>query len=136
MGDPARGLVGSEANGEIEGQHHLQLDLLCALRRAVESGAGGAELAEIADTLTAFSKMHFASEELLMRLNAYDGYEGHCEAHARAIERMDALCGRARDGTARWTVAEVEAVEHAILMHIETGDRAFADFLAGRGSMV
>lgn len=131
MRDPAAGLPGTEAAGEIEGQHHLQLDLLQALRRAVETGAAGERPAEIAATLLTFTKTHFASEELLMRLHAYDGYAAHCAAHAHAIERMEALCARAAGEEGGLNRHSLVQLEQWITLHIETSDRAFAEFLAG-----
>jgi hemerythrin len=133
MNDFAAGPLDAEACGEIEGQHHLQLDLLQALRRAVETAADGERLAEIAETLLAFTKMHFASEELLMRLNTYDGYAAHAHAHAQAIERMEEMCKRAQSGEDAWTRRSLVQLEQWLTLHIETSDRAFAEFLTTAG---
>ncbi len=132
MSELATGAIGVEATAEIEGQHHLQLDLLRGLRRVIESGSSTERIVEIADTLIAFTKMHFASEELMMRLSAYDGYEAHCEAHAHAIERIDDLCETVRDREAVWNRHDLIAIEQWITLHIETSDHAFALYLAGR----
>lgn len=133
MREFAAGPLDAEACGEIEGQHHLQLELLQALRHAVETAAEGERLAEIAETLLAFTKMHFASEELLMRLNTYDGYAAHANAHALAIDRMEEVCERAQRGEEAWTRRSLVQLEQWITLHIETSDRALAEFLTTAG---
>lgn len=133
MRDVAAGALDAETGDGIEGQHHLQLELLQALRRAVETAADGERLAEIAETLLAFTKMHFASEELLMRLNTYDDFAAHSNAHALAIERMEEMCVRAQSGKDAWTRRSLVQLEQWITLHIETSDRALAEFLTSAG---
>ncbi len=130
MSEPAPGPIGAEAPEEIDSQHHQQLNLVRMLRRAVEAGAEAERLAEIADALLSFTKMHFASEELLMRLDAYDGYEAHAAAHAQTIERIEAVCARAEGSTAAWNRHDLVAIEQTITLHIATSDYAFAEHLA------
>jgi hemerythrin len=52
----------------IDGEHHVQLELLGALRNGLLAPSDRAEIDEILDRLVDYTKVHFASEQLLMRL--------------------------------------------------------------------
>ena len=56
---------------QIDGEHRVQLGLLSAVRNAVAEGRGETEVNEILEQLVDYTKVHFMSEELLMRLHAY-----------------------------------------------------------------
>jgi hemerythrin len=115
---------GEAGRSEMEAEHQVQVSLLYALREAAT--ANETENArELLERLTEYSKVHFASEQLLMRLYQYDGYGGHVAEHEQMIEALEAL----RDGhdAERW----IDALDASLVRHIRGADRALGHYLAG-----
>jgi hemerythrin-like metal-binding protein len=75
----------------LDGEHQMQLELLTAFRRAVGDGQGHAAIDEILDRLVDYTKVHFSSEQLLMRLYQYPRYQEHVDDHERTIECLEDL---------------------------------------------
>lgn len=131
----ARPGPGDAGRGEMDAEHQVQVSLLYALRQAVSAGqADNAQ--ELLERLTAYSKMHFASEQLLMRLYQYDGYAGHVAEHEQMIEALEGLSAapgeRAGEAAAvgRW----IDALDASLVRHIRGADRALGHYLAALGS--
>jgi hemerythrin len=115
---------GEAGRSEMEGEHQVQVSLLYALRAAAI--ANETENArELLERLTEYSKIHFASEQLLMRLYHYDGYGGHVAEHEEMIETLEALRGGPQ--TDRW----IDALDASLVRHIRGADRALGHYLAG-----
>ncbi|HRK96638.1 MAG TPA: hemerythrin family protein [Rhodospirillales bacterium] len=123
---------GEAGRGEMEAEHQVQVSLLYALRQAVSAGqADNAQ--ELLERLTAYSKMHFASEQLLMRLYQYDGYAGHVAEHEQMIEALEGLSAAEAEEAAavgRW----IDALDASLVRHIRSADRALGHYLAALGS--
>jgi hemerythrin len=115
-------------------EHHVQLELLHALQEAVARGdedrsTSGSILRQLLD----YSEAHFLSEQLLMRLYAYPGYEEHVQEH-------DQLVGALRELSVAWSEGEGESagpllaqVEDWLLSHMSTTDEALQGYLAENG---
>ena len=119
---------GEAGRGEMEAEHQVQVSLVYALRQAVSAGQEE-NAREILERLTAYSKMHFASEQLLMRLYQYDDYAGHVAEHEQMIEALESLDGEkdGQEGFGRW----IDALDASIVRHIRGADRALGRYLAG-----
>ena len=68
----------------IDGEHHVQLELLGALRSVLTAGEERGRIDEILEQLVDYTKVHFASEQLLMRLYNYPHIQQHQADHGRA----------------------------------------------------
>lgn len=123
------------AGADVESEHEVQIALLSAFVNAVAEGRPREEQGEILDRLLDYSKLHFLSEELLMRFYSYGGYEAHVREHEQTVERIEALLRnrRTRDGGADedgLSRADAESLRRTIGAHIREADRALAEFLA------
>jgi hemerythrin len=135
-----RGLVqgsGSEEGlltgyGGLDGEHQMQLELLTAFRRAVEDSQERAALDEILDELVDYTKVHFSSEQLLMRLYQYPSYQEHVDDHERTIERLEDL-RRAQLAGKAMALEAADELSEWIFAHIRSADRALGHFLARLG---
>ena len=123
-------VTGSEP---MDGEHRLQVGLLGALGDAVAAGRPADAVDEVFDRLLEFTKVHFASEELLMRLYAYDGYAAHVLEHEAALERIEDIRDQYRTGKTDLTLAMVEALGRWIATHTRRADRTLATFLGDAG---
>jgi hemerythrin len=121
---------GEAGRGEMDAEHHVQVSLLYALRQAAIAGETD-NARELLERLTAYSKVHFASEQLLMRLYQYDGYDGHVAEHEQMIEVLENLDGD-RDGAAA-IGRSIDALDASLVSHIRGADRALGHYLSGVG---
>lgn len=58
-------------------EHQGQIDLLLAVEMGLRGAAGKAQLHTLLDRLIEFSNIHFMSEQVLMREQAYPGLPAH-----------------------------------------------------------
>lgn len=111
---------------QLFGEHQMQVSLLKALRDAVERGDAAADVDAILDQLADFSRVHFSSEQLLMRLYGYPEYARHLEEHERALAKLDDLRDRLRSGDATGARACLETFGGWLIDHIHHTDGALA----------
>jgi methyl-accepting chemotaxis protein/hemerythrin len=118
---------------EVDVEHQLQVQLLEALRGAVAGGRDRAVLSSLLQQLEDVSNVHFLSEELLMRLHAWERYEPHTEEHRRLLEELGGLRTRFERGGDEPLGVLLDQLQAWLTGHIRGADRAFADYLARGG---
>lgn len=114
----------ADAQG-VKREHQVQIRLLQALAAAV---AGGDGVALIVSQLSDFSRAHFLSEELLMRLYDYPDYDTHVLDHERMIEWIDEL--QAREGDSSAMSHAIQELSALFMRHIGSCDTSLHDFLS------
>ena len=116
---------------EMDREHGAQLRILQAIREALaQSELGLAK--KLMDELDDYTNTHFLLEETLMIQRAYPGYSAHRLEHDRLIGELRKL---GSDSGLRGTekgVSHAKAIERWLVRHIQTFDRAFADYINGR----
>lgn len=118
---------------EMDVEHQLQFKLVEALRHAVRDRKDRAVLAELLQQLEDASKVHFMSEEVLMRLHAWERYDPHTAEHGRLLEELRALRVLFERGSDRTLAGSLEQLQTWLVAHIRGMDRAFADYVARGG---
>lgn len=116
---------------EVDREHSLQLDLLDRFGTQLRAGADREALAGTLDQLVDFTKMHFASEEALMRLYGYERFAAHVAQHEETVERIDSLRQASETGAEDLTAETLAHLRHWLVEHIRHADRAFGRFLIG-----
>lgn len=114
----------------IDNEHRVQLGMLKALCDAVEEGEPAAKIHEILNQLTAYSELHFTSEELLMRLYAYPDYDDHVLDHASMTERLNQIMRRYAAGQESMALQTANEMREFLLGHINSRDEALTEYLA------
>jgi hemerythrin len=117
----------------LDDEHHMQIELLEAFRRAAMLPPDRHAVDEILDRLIDYTKIHFTSEQLLMRLYQYPGYQDHMDDHDQTIERIQALREAYLDGNQGLTLQTADALAEGLRTHIRTADRALGRFLVRLG---
>jgi hemerythrin len=117
----------------LDGEHRFQLELLTALARALEDGRGDEAIDEILDPLIEYTKVHFSSEELLMRLYQYPRYQEHVDDHERIVERLEDLRRAPLAGGEASARSAADQPSDWISAHIRGADRALGHFLVRLG---
>ncbi len=118
-----------QATHVMQAEHDVQIKLLSAFGDAVTRQQSAEELAEILKQLMDYTSVHFLSEQLLMRMYAYPGYEQHEQRHTYFMERIGTLQESLADGDRDRMLTTVQNLRDGILGHIEQDDAALADYL-------
>lgn len=119
----------TNSNAETDREHEIQLGLLRALCKAAGENRDADTVAGILDQLISYSEVHFASEELLMRLKSYDDYEDHVEDHAQMMDTLRSIAASHAEGDPALIAGRAAEMLDFIGRHIATRDRRFADYV-------
>ena len=116
----------------MDREHSVQLGLLNDLKAAVRSGADDSVVYALLNELVEHTNLHFLSEQLLMRLHAYEAYESHFLEHERLLVEVQNLKHNLTTGTATDKHSLIEALRSWLLVHIQTADKTLAEYLSRR----
>lgn len=116
--------------GSMDLEHARQLSLLNDLKAAVRGGADNSLVYALLNDLVEHTNLHFLSEQLAMKLNAYEAYESHFLEHERLTLEVENLKQSLATGTAMDKHRLIEALRSWLVIHIQTADRALAEFLS------
>lgn len=117
---------------EIDAEHELQIGLV----RTLEGRLGRAsreEAGRLLDQLLDYSRVHFAAEELMMRLHAYPGHGEHEAEHGKLLEQLEEIRKAWAAGQVLPTKELVTALRHWLAEHVQTFDRGLALYLRNLG---
>jgi hemerythrin len=127
---------GSEEIGvgvqEIDTEHDLLLGLVRALEKSVDA-APRPQVEALLQQLSEFTRVHFATEEIMMRLYAYPEFALHQLEHARLVEQIDQVRGEFAQGHIQPTRAFSAALRHWFTDHVRNHDVALARFVRETG---
>ena len=113
----------------VDNEHRIQLGMLQALCDAVEAGEPAEKIHEILEQLTAYSELHFMSEELLMRMYSYPDYDDHVLDHETMTERLKQIMQRYSEGDDSMALQTANEMQEFLVGHIKSRDQALSDFL-------
>jgi len=113
-------------NAMMDGEHRIQLELIAALCAAVDARAANEEIGVILERLLDFSKAHFLSEELLMRLDSHEDFDDHVADHAEMLDALVAMRDTHRVGGAALLPGHAGKLLAFLVRHIETRDARYA----------
>ena len=126
MTEPQRAVATSPVGlSDVEAEHAMQYKLLAEAERLL--GDGNLENArEVVRQLQHYSEAHFGSEQVLMRLHSYPGYQAHVREHGELLAILDALSRGIDETTAS---SSAGAIRRWLTAHIHHADQAFLDHL-------
>ncbi|WP_455206949.1 bacteriohemerythrin [Kaarinaea lacus] len=129
MGEPTSQPADGHDASNIDNEHRVQLGMLKALCDAVTEGQPASKIHEILNQLTAYSELHFTSEELLMRMYSYPDYDDHVLDHEAMTERLNQILQRYAAGQDRVALQTANEVRDFLLGHINSRDLALSEYL-------
>ena len=124
----------SYGNASMEREHAGQLNLLNDLKAAVRGGAPDTLVYTLLNELVEHTNLHFLSEQLAMKLHAYESYESHFLEHERLLAEVQNLKSSLATGTAMDKQGLIEALRSWLLVHIQTADKTLAEYLSTRAA--
>jgi len=113
----------------IDAEHDLQMQLLDSLAQAIQRGGELSPMKYILEQFIEFSDMHFLSEQLVMRLHGYPGYETHLEEHTRLMKKVREIRANLMKGEHQPSLMLVKELREWLMRHIASEDAAFGTFL-------
>jgi hemerythrin len=113
----------------IDAEHDLQMQLLDSLSAAMQKGGELSPMKYILEQFIEFSDMHFLSEQLVMRLHGYPGYEPHLEEHTRLMKKVREIRANLLQGESQPNVKLVQELRDWLIEHIAIEDAAFGSYL-------
>ncbi|MGZ8299048.1 MAG: hemerythrin domain-containing protein [Rhodoplanes sp.] len=102
---------------------------LLAVEAELRGAADRARLATLLDRLIEFTNIHFMSEQLVMRQQAYPGLPAHEAEHDQLMDQMRDFQTRIASGERTLTAADLSTLREWVLRHIRSKDTAFANYL-------
>jgi hemerythrin-like metal-binding protein len=118
----------------MDREHAGQLSLLNDLKAAVRGGAPDTLVYTLLNELVEHTNLHFLSEQLAMKLHAYESYESHFLEHERLLLEVQNLKRSLATGTAMDKQSLIEALHSWLLVHIQTADKALGEYLSTRNA--
>ena len=119
---------------EMDREHAGQLSLLNDLKAAVRGGAPDSLVYALLNDLVEHTNLHFLSEQLAMKLHAYEAYESHFLEHERLLAEVNNLNSSLATGTVTDKQSLIEALRSWLLVHIQTADKTLAEYLSTRAA--
>jgi len=132
MSEPGGAQVARVGEKSIDAEHDLQMQLLDSLSQAIQRGGDLSPMKYILEQFIEFSDMHFLSEQLVMRLHGYPGYEPHLEEHTRLMKKVREIRTNLMRGEKQPSLALVQELREWLVQHIATEDVAFGSFLKSK----
>ena len=117
---------------DIDREHALELLVVREIQTALLAGDRARALPLLA-RLEDVTNAHFLTEQLLMRLHAYEGYEAHQQEHDRLVRDLQELSRRVTDGAALDARQAAEHLQRWLLRHMATSDQVLGEFIAQSG---
>jgi hemerythrin-like metal-binding protein len=120
----------------IDAEHDLQMQMLDSLSQAIQRGGELSPMKYILEQFIEFSDMHFLSEQLVMRLHGYPGYEPHLEEHTRLMKKVREVRANLLQGENAPSLVLVQELRQWLTAHIAQEDAAFGLYLKNQGAAV
>ena len=116
-------------NTTIHNEHAVQIKLLRAVEEGVAGDLGSGELAELVTQLFEYTKVHFLSEQLLMRMHGYPDYQEHQQHHDELLARIGDLYALLHGQDRQDAATLATSLREWVLGHIGHDDSAFSRYL-------
>jgi hemerythrin-like metal-binding protein len=114
---------------EIDIQHKKILELVNNLHSSVENFLDKQELARLLIELVDFTRMHFRTEEQLMKKYDYPELIKHQTEHKILLQHLDNLVAAVSRGKYPTFYSDYDVSSDWALIHISESDKRFGSFL-------
>ena len=118
---------------EIDLQHQQMLDIVNKLHAAVEACEEKENLNKLLIDLFEHTKLHFSTEDALMKKYEYPGYEMHLHEHNVLLQHLDNLISSVSNGRDPTFRSDYDVSSDWVLIHILKSDKSLGTFLNTQG---
>lgn len=117
----------------IDQQHHQLADLVSQLHDVIRSHQDPNEIRRVLGELIEFTRLHFATEEELMREHAYPNYTAHQSEHKLLLGQLNALAASLSEETAVAFNPDADLANDWVTKHLLERDVALGKYLNEKG---
>ena len=118
---------------QMDDQHKKLVDIINHLHDAMKAGKGKDAVDKVLTDLIAYTKTHFASEESLMKLHAYPGYEEQKKAHNSLVMQVVDIQKKFEAGNAPLSQDVMNFLKDWLIKHIQGTDQKYGPYLNQKG---
>ena|SRR5271157_2674097 len=118
---------------EIDEQHKKLVGMVNELHEAMKQGKGSNLTGQVLSGLVQYVATHFATEEKLMKANAYPEYLKHKAEHDALTKQAVDLQKQFQEGKAVLTVELMSFLKNWLSNHILGTDKKYSPYLNGKG---
>jgi hemerythrin len=119
-------------NEQIDQEHQELFEIVNTLHAAMIHGSDRSRLKAILDHLASHTINHFQTEEALMLIHAYPGYDHHKLSHNNLATKVVALIERFNSGEAPISVELTQFLSEWLVHHIKGEDQRMIVFFRER----
>ncbi len=117
---------------EIDDQHKVLVGLVNSMDEAIHSHEGKTASAEILNQLVEYTRIHFATEESLMRIFDYPDYDEHKAQHETLLQEAGDLQKKVAAGAAI-SFQLLHFLKMWLTQHILDSDKQYTKHFVGHG---
>lgn len=119
----------------IDAQHRVLVGLVNEMHEAIQRHAGDQVVGGVLNRLGEYTRIHFATEESLMRMQGYPDLEAHKQEHVELLERLNDLRERFDSGNAELSVELMDLLRFWLTRHMMESDQRYARFFVESGAL-
>jgi hemerythrin-like metal-binding protein len=122
---------------EVDDQHKELVAMITKLQSSLSSGGSSVEIIEALKFLVNYTKLHFATEEDVMRRIGYDEFENHQNIHKRLVGQVGEILINLKKGKSVDIYEMIDFLTNWLINHIRDEDQkigvAMADIEVYKG---
>lgn len=118
---------------QFDDQHKKLIEMVNELHDSMKVGKGKETLEKILKGLVQYTEQHFSSEERLMKLHGYTGYENHKKEHNQLVMQVLDIQKKYQEGTTMLTQSVMNFLRDWLQKHIQGDDKNYGPFLNSKG---
>ncbi len=118
----------------VDDQHKRLVEMVDDLYEAMKAGRGNEILGTVFNNLLAYTRLHFAQEENLMRQCGFPGFAEHKQLHEQLTKQVIDLGEQFKAGKSSLTVHLASFLKDWLVDHIQGTDRKYVPFVNAMNS--
>ncbi len=120
---------------QLDEQHKKLFQIVNALYDAMKNGKGNDVLAGVFDELINYTKLHFSTEENLLKIHNYPNLTAHKMEHERLVNQVLDLQKQFMDGGAALSIKVSNFLKEWLMNHIKKSDMAYSKYLKQKNAI-
>jgi hemerythrin len=118
---------------QMDNEHKKLVGMLNELHESMKVGKGKEALESILDGLIKYTSTHFVSEEKLMKMHNYPGYEQQKKEHNILLLQVSDIQKKYKEGSVLLTQEVMLFLKDWLQKHIQIEDKKYGPFLNNKG---
>lgn len=118
---------------QMDDQHKKLVDIINHLHDAMKAGKGKEAVDKVLTDLIAYTRTHFTSEESLMKLHAYPGYDEQKKAHTALVNQVVDIQKKFEAGSAPLSQDVMGFLKDWLIKHIQGTDQKYGPYFNQKG---